>query len=84
MIYLVTGNPNLVSNKLYQVISIERSLELLTPLTEIGVDTETSGIKVHTKELLLVQLGNYDFQVVIDCKTIDITKYNELFKQNKL
>ena len=84
MIYLVTGNPNLVSNKLYQVISIERSLELLTPLTEIGVDTETSGIEVHTKELLLVQLGNYDFQVVIDCRTIDITKYNELFKQNKL
>lgn len=84
MIYLVTGNPNLVSNKLYQVISIEKSLELLTPLTEIGVDTETSGIEVHTKELLLVQLGNYDFQVVIDCRTIDITKYNELFKQNKL
>ena len=84
MIYLVTGNPNLVSNKLYQVISIERSLELLTPLTEIGLDTETSGIEVHTKELLLVQLGNYDFQVVIDCRTIDITKYNELFKQNKL
>lgn len=84
MIYLVTRNPNLKSNELYTVISIKQSLDLLTPLEEIGVDTETSGIEVHTKELLLVQLGNFDFQVVIDCRTIDIIEYKELFEQKKL
>lgn len=84
MIYLVTRNPNLKSNELYTVISIKQSLDLLTPLEEIGVDTETSGIEVHTKELLLVQLGNFDFQVVIDCRTIDIIEYKGLFEQKKL
>ena len=83
MIYLVTNNPNLVTNDLYEVISIERSLELLEPLEIIGVDTETSGIDVHTKQLLLLQLGCFDFQVVIDCRTVDILEYKSFLENNK-
>lgn len=83
MIYLVTNNPNLVTNDLYEVISIERSLELLEPLEIIGVDTETSGIDVHTKQLLLLQLGCFDFQVVIDCRTVDVLEYKSFLENNK-
>ena len=83
MIYLVTNNPNLVTNDLYEVISIKRSLELLDPLEIIGVDTETSGIDVHTKQLLLLQLGCFDFQVVIDCRTVDVLEYKSFLENNK-
>ena len=87
MIYLVTGNPSLFDNenKDYTVISVEKSLSLLRPLSIIGVDTETEGIDVHTKKLLLAQFGCFDFQVVVDCRTIDITLYKELLEDpNKL
>ena len=87
MIYLVTGNLSLFNSEdtEYTVISVEESLNLLTPLSIIGVDTETEGIDVHTKKLLLAQFGCFDFQVVVDCRTIDITNYKELLEDpNKL
>ena len=85
MIYLVTHNSKLFDNDLYKVISEEQSLELLDKLDIIGADTETSGIDVHTKELLLAQFGCFDFQVVIDCRTVDIRRYKDLLEDaNKL
>ena len=85
MIYLVTGNLSLFSSEdtEYTVISVEESLELLAPLSTIGVDTETEGIDVHTKKLLLAQFGCFDFQVVVDCRTIDITNYKKLLEDPK-
>lgn len=81
MIYLVTGNQLLFpENGPYTVISVEDSLKLLNKLDVIGVDTETSGIDVHTKELLLAQFGCFDFQVVVDCRTIDIRNYKSLLE----
>lgn len=80
MIYLVTNNPNLHSNENYQIISVEESLNLLKPLKIIGSDTETSGIDVHVKDLLSVQLGCYDFQVFIDRRTVDLQPYKELLE----
>ena len=87
MIYLVTGNSSLFNseNAEYTIISIEESLKLLNSLSIIGVDTETEGIDVHTKKLLLAQFGCFDFQVVVDCRTIDIINYKELLEDpNKL
>ena len=87
MIYLVTGNSSLFNSEdaEYTIISIEESLKLLNSLSIIGVDTETEGIDVHTKKLLLAQFGCFDFQVVVDCRTIDITNYKELLEDpNKL
>lgn len=84
MVYLVTNDSRLFESDAYKVISIEESLELLLPLEEIAIDTETTGIEVHTNSLLLAQLGNEEFQVVIDCTTIDIGKYKELFTLDKL
>ena len=84
MIYLVTNNNNLVSNNTYKVITIEESLNLLEPLKIVGLDTETSGLDPYTKELLSLQLGCYEFQVVIDCTTIDILLYKKYLESDRL
>ena len=84
MIYLVTLNQELFDNDAYKIISIKESLEILEPLQIVGLDTETSGLDCWTKELLSVQLGCRDFQVVIDCKTIDILQYKEYLESDRL
>lgn len=84
MIYLVTKNQELFSNDLYQIISIEESLRLLNSLDTIGVDTETSGLDCWQDKLLLLQMGNYDNQVVIDCRTVNPIVYKELLESNRL
>ena len=57
----------------YKIIGIDESLSLLEPLRVVGVDTETSGLSCHKDKLLSLQLGCFDFQVVVDCLTIDVT-----------
>ena len=84
MIYLVTGNLELFENKSYKVIGVDESLSLLSSLEVISVDTETGGLDEYTKDLKSVQLGNKNFQIVIDTSTIDIKKYKELFESDKL
>lgn len=84
MIYLVTLNQELFDNDAYKIISVKESLEILEPLQIVGLDTETSGLDCWTKELLSVQLGCKDFQVVIDCKTIDILQYKEYLESDRL
>lgn len=80
MRYLVTAQASLFDSEQYKVISLEESLTLLNTLEIIGLDTETLGFDVYTKELLSVQLGCYDWQVLVDCKSIDITKYKDLLQ----
>lgn len=80
MIYLVTNNQSLYESSVYKIISIDESLHLLDTLSIIGVDTETGGIDVHSKDLLLAQFGCFDFQVVVDCRTVDIRKYKTLLE----
>lgn len=84
MIYLVTSQQELFDNDLYKVISVEESLRLLSTLTIVGLDTETSGLDPYTKDLITVQLGCFDFQVVIDCRTIDITLYKDFLESDRL
>ena len=84
MICLVTGNLELFENKSYKVIGVDESLSLLSSLEVISVDTETGGLDEYTKDLKSVQLGNKDFQIVIDTSTVDIKKYKELFESDKL
>lgn len=84
MIYLVTGQRTLFESKNYKVIGVEESLKLLDPLTIVGLDTETTGLDPWTKKLKSIQLGNYDFQVVIDTTTINPTLYKEYLESNRL
>lgn len=85
MIYLVSNSLELFSfNDTIQMISVEESIKKLTPLPIVGLDTETSGLSPWSDNLLLVQLGCKDFQVVIDCRTIDITLYKNFLESDRL
>lgn len=77
MIYLATKQQSLWTSDRYKVISAEEALELLAPLSVVELDTETMGLDPYTKELLTVQLGCAEFQVVIDCTSVDIHLFKE-------
>ena len=83
MIYLVT-NQILPESDAYKCITPQESLDLLEPLKVVGLDTETKGLDPYTKELLLLQLGNLDFQIVIDCTTTDIHIYKGYLESDRL
>lgn len=84
MIYLVTGQQELFDNEIYKIIGVEESFELLNPMSNVGLDTETTGLDPYTKELKLLQLGNYDNQIVIDCTTVDVRIYKEYLESDRL
>ena len=84
MIYLVTNQLSLFPSNIYTIITVEESLKLLEPLTIVGLDTETEGLDPYTNKLLLLQLGSFDFQIVIDCKTIDISLYKNYLESDRL
>lgn len=70
MIYLVSKNKSLFKSDKYEEIDIDKSLDILSPLKEVQLDTETSGLDCHTKELLTIQLGCTENQVVYDWTTL--------------
>ena len=78
-IYLVTNQQRIFEEGI-QLISVAESLKKLAPLYEIGLDTETRGMDPYTKELLSLQLGCDEFQIVIDCTTISLNYYKELLE----
>ena len=84
MIYLVTNQKELFKNEIYKIISVEESLKLLNTLTIVGLDTETEGLDPWTKGLKSIQLGNYEFQIVIDTTTISPLVYKEYLESDRL
>ena len=65
MIYVVSAQTEAFGGEFPQ-LTIEEAIEMLRPLPEISNDTETSGLSCHSKKLLLLQLGNEDFQIDFD------------------
>lgn len=83
MIYVVTTQI-LPPSDIFEVITPEHALQLLEPLRVVGLDTETMGFDPYTKQLMLLQLGCYDFQVVIDCTTIDVKFFKDYMQSDRL
>lgn len=83
MIYVVTTQI-LPPSDIFEVITPEYALQLLEPLRVVGLDTETMGFDPYTKQLVLLQLGCYDFQVVIDCTTIDVKFFKDYMQSDRL
>ena len=83
MIYVVTQQILPESDK-YEIINPYTALELLKPLRKVGLDTETKGFDPYTKELLLVQMGNFDLQVVIDVTTVSLRFFKEYLESDRL
>lgn len=86
MIYYVTGQRELFEypGAKYKCITVEESFEVLSPLSIVGLDTETTGTEIWTGRLLLLQLGNKEDQVVIDRTTVDINQYKDYLESNRL
>jgi DNA polymerase-1 len=84
MIYLVTMSKELFPNDTYTIISVEESFALLNPLKVVGLDTETEGLDPWTKRLKSLQLGCKDFQVVIDCLTVDVCTYKDYLESDRI
>lgn len=70
MIYLVSRNRGLYSPERYQQIPFDEAMQILLPLKEVQIDSETMGLDCHTKALLTLQLGCTDDQVVFDWTTL--------------
>ena len=83
MIYFVSNRTELFENDVYKCISVEESLGLLEKLNIVGLDTETEGFDPYTDALLSLQLGNKEFQVVIDTSTVDVTLYKEFLESDR-
>lgn len=82
MIYLVTKEQSLFENPEYKTISVEESLQLLNGCKVLQYDSETTGLCPRLCNILCAQFGSKenDFQIVIDCSTIDICRYKEILE----
>ena len=87
MIYFVTRQQELFQDSLYELISIERSLEIIEGFgPSVQFDTETDGKEAHINHILLAQFGSLDksAQVVVDCTTVDLYLYKDLLEKKLL
>lgn len=66
MIYLITKQIFLFDSSMFNIITLKEGIELLQAYDELALDTETEGLDPYTKRLLLLQLGNAEFQVLFD------------------
>jgi DNA polymerase-1 len=73
------GN-KIIESEHYNTSSVEDCLAYFAEQPEIELDTETTGLDPHTKELLCMQLGTPDRQYVIDTTCIPISKFKPLLE----
>lgn len=86
MIYLVTTQQELFNNPEYTIITVEESLQLLSGCKVLQFDSETTGRDARLCNVLCIQFGNKekDFQIVVDCTTVDITVYKDVLESTLL
>lgn len=83
MIYLVTAQQSCFESPFYKLCSVQESIELLKNMNPIGLDTETTGLDCWADKLKLLQLGNKEIQIVVDCFTVDIENYRCILEDPK-
>lgn len=66
IIYIVSQQSSAFSNDKFIHISLEEALIILKEESILALDTETEGLDPYTKTLLLLQLGNKDYQINFD------------------
>ena len=86
MIYLVSNQLELFNSDKYKKLSIEESLQLLNDCKVLQFDSETNGRDSRLCDILCIQFGNKekDFQIVVDCTTIDIMRYKDIIESKLL
>ena len=86
MIYLVSLYQDLFNSTEYEIITVEKSLEIMKNWDVVQADSETSGKDPHISKLLCFQFGNKEgtIQIVVDCSTIDIRSYKHILEEKYL
>lgn len=79
MIYYI-GEERKFNQPNIELSTIDYALGYLNSLESISCDTETQGFDCHTKDLLLLQLGNKEKQFVINPQFIDTLIFKELLE----
>ena len=85
MIYLCT-NQTFLFIDVFEHITPDKALEIMSEWNRIQVDTETNGRDCHINDLLCVQFGNKkaDTQIVVDLSTVDIRIFKTLMETKLL
>lgn len=86
MIYLVTNQISMYDQSLYEQISVTEAVHILEKEEELSLDTETTGLDCYTKQILLLQIGTFDYQILFDIQSFGgkIPKeLKEFFKVSK-
>ena len=73
IMYLVSNQARLFDDTLFEVITMDKAIELMEYEKELALDTETTGLDPHGNKLLLIQIGNYDYQIQFDIQSEDGT-----------
>lgn len=60
------------------------SIEEISKLDIISLDTETSGLDFFTSNLLLLQVGNLHKQWIIDCRKVDTSPLKSILESKKI
>lgn len=66
IMYLVSNQTGVFDSSKFISITIDEAISLLEKEDVLGLDTETEGLDCFTKALLLLQIGNKEFQVNFD------------------
>ena len=78
MIFLVSKNKGLFNPEKYKHVDFLDAMKILDPIRLVQLDTETMGLDCHTKDLLTLQLGNKENQVVFDWVTLSKEEKKQL------
>lgn len=86
MIYYVSNQTELIESDIYKLINVEESLQLIKDCKVLQYDCETDSLDCHIGNLLCVQFGSKkgDFQIVVDCTTVNISLYKEVLENSIL
>ena len=86
MIYFVSNQQELFGREGIENISIEDSLKMLEDTDMVQYDSETTGRDARLCDLLCIQFGDIqgENQIVVDCSTVDVRLYKDIFESKWL
>ena len=84
MNYLISNNPK---QKVYDGLKSTTIEEIVPHLKQqdiVGFDTETTGLRFDSEELLLVQISSREHNYLIDAQSVDLQPIKGLFESTRV
>jgi DNA polymerase-1 len=84
MNYLISNNPE---QKVYDGLTLTTLEEIIPHLKAqiiVGFDTETTGLRFDSEELLLVQISSKEHNYLIDAQSVDLQPIKGLFESPRI